>query len=355
MILDIIFVRHGLSCANVLSATRPTTQFFYQDPELSLEGVYNSQRFSNKLINEIEKIWGSDKDYLIGSSQMIRAQETAFHMLAKPLNKDIHVFPHIGEIGITYDNHSLPKKDQNPILTRRSINKGILEKLPADKDYREWPQTLQFKSHFPSFIEKMEKHFRDLKKPTLKLVIFTHGRLLREITKLPHFSNNNATRVIYDLDEKVITNKPTMIEINNKKPTYECPDECRKSRCSDEESKLQDWGNAGRRERKAVLETNKMIKHSNELRRIQQPKTFKNYIKRAYYGVKGLFNRKTLANRIASANRKRNNLATKIKNKRKINQSTFEEQDAANAANKALQTKPSFLKRMIKYIKGDYD
>lgn len=352
MILDIIFVRHGLSCANVLSATRPTTQFFYQDPELSLEGIYNSQHFSEKLRDEIKRIW-RDEDYLIASSQMIRAQETAFHMLAKPLNKDIHIFPHIGEIGITYDNYALPKKEQNPILTRRSINKGILEKLPADKDHREWPQTLQLKSDFPSFIHKMEDYFRGLNKPEIKVVIFTHGRLLREITKLPHFSNNNATHVIYDLNTKVITNKPTMIHINNKKPTYECPDECRKSRCSKEESMLRNWGSAGRRERKAILETEKMSKHSNELRSIQQPKTFKNYMKRAYYGVKSIFNRKTLANRITSANRKRNNLATKISNKRRINKLTPDEQNALNAATAAK--KPSFFKKLLKFIKGGHD
>ena len=375
MILDIIFVRHGLSCANVLSKKRPGRQFFYQDPELTLEGINNSKDFSRDLINFIHATWG-DEDYMIGASQMIRAQETAFHMLASVVDKPISIFPHIGEVGITYDNYSLPREEQRKLL-KKPINAGILEKLEKDIDSRE-PQTLNTKSDFPSFIDWVERSNVALiprsqpyvegsprsantnstasvinsEDEPYRLVIFTHGRFLRSIRKgLAHFENNDAMRVIYNTDTRDFVGEPPEIHrINTREPNYDCPDYCRVSRCSEEVPR--NWGSAGRREQIAIFNAEKGAKKYTNLYNLQKPKTFKNYFKRGLYGVKRLFNRKSFSQRVRSAESKRNSLVRKIPTERSLNRAPRSQRNAANRAKGAPKTFKNYLKRGYEGIKG---
>jgi broad specificity phosphatase PhoE len=375
MIFDIIFIRHGLSCANVLSAKRPGFQLFYQDPELTLEGIYNSKDFSTDLIEYIHEAWG-DEGYTVGASQMIRAQETAFHMLASKIDRPIFVFPHIGEKPLSYDNYSLPRDQQRDIMQEKAINKGILEKLIEANDFRE-PQTISEKSNFPKFIKWLKqwlkspnngntspksgtpraqsnnnatrnaiaKEYRNKEElggldisaenaakyskisasdEVVRMVIFTHGLFIQSIVKgLNHISNNNALRILYDTGADRIMNKPKIHHINDRKILYECPDGCRKTRCSE---KTRNWGSAGRRERQAILTAERAAKSYMNLDTLQKPKTFKNYLKRGYYGVKRLFNGKKFANRVKNAETRRNTLTRRINHGRHFNRMTRKEQ-----------------------------
>ena len=53
MILDIVFVRHGLSCANTLAKAKYGMHLLYPDPELAQKGVEMSKLLSSTLIKNI--------------------------------------------------------------------------------------------------------------------------------------------------------------------------------------------------------------------------------------------------------------------------------------------------------------
>ena len=51
MILDLIFVRHGQSCANALSHIKLGIELFYPDPELTQAGIDTSKALSPSIPN----------------------------------------------------------------------------------------------------------------------------------------------------------------------------------------------------------------------------------------------------------------------------------------------------------------
>ena len=83
------------------------------------------------------------------------------------------------------------------------------------------------------------------------------------------------------------------------------------------------WGSAMPRERSAVSKANKAARRYSKLYDLQNPRksrTFRkrvsNFFKRGYYGIKGLFNRKTFSNRVLSAERHRNTALRRLKSVR---------------------------------------
>ena len=118
MIFDLIFVRHGFSCANALKA-KSRVHIFYSDPELTKVGIEISRSASSALIERVNALWG-DNPYVVASSQMIRAQETAYYMISSKKDKPINIFPYISEKGFTRDNYAMPKDDQINILNQRN-------------------------------------------------------------------------------------------------------------------------------------------------------------------------------------------------------------------------------------------
>lgn len=102
--VEIIFVRHGFSCANIhkrFGGWWDKKVFsFISDPTLTSFGVATSRRLAPALRDAIAKRWpgakpvrgtpaddsnvaaAGAKPYTVGASVMLRAQETAFWMLA---------------------------------------------------------------------------------------------------------------------------------------------------------------------------------------------------------------------------------------------------------------------------------
>jgi hypothetical protein len=88
------------------------------------------------------------------------------------------------------------------------------------------------------------------------------------------------------------------------------------------------WGSAMPRERSAVTRANKAARRYSKLYDLQNPRkgrTFRkrisNFLKRGYYGIKGLFNRKRLSARVRSAQRHRDSAVGRLQSvKRKDNQ-----------------------------------
>jgi hypothetical protein len=88
-------------------------------------------------------------------------------------------------------------------------------------------------------------------------------------------------------------------------------------------TRKRNFGSAGRREVSAILKAERRAKKYSRLSNLEKPKTFKNYLARGYYGIKGLFTRKSFANRVASAERKRDSAVRKLGSAVKRNQSAL--------------------------------
>jgi len=233
MILDLVFVRHGLSCANALQNKRFGSHIFYRDPELTKAGVHMSKALSAALIKNLEARWSSEP-YSVGASRMIRAQETAYHMICSTFGYPINIFPHVGEAGITRDNFSLATGEQIKIMKARYP--GIVELLLKGRDGRE-PQNLFDKSNFAKFLAWAPEHpewFGLGSDGHYRAVIFTHSHFLMSAFHMPmKLSNNDAVHVIIDTERMGVLHPevwPLSRGLNGSAST--CPDGCLITACS---------------------------------------------------------------------------------------------------------------------------
>ena len=200
MILDIIFIRHAQSCANIWKKVSKIKQITYKDPELTEAGIKTSIKLSPILLSKITKLW-KNNPYTVGASQMIRTQETAYYMIGN--NKPINIIPHVGEAGVSYDNYSFPKDKQREYIKQR--NPKILESLDKGIDSRE-KQTNSGKSNWPMFLKWAVNNLNSFGKGSdgiYRAVIFTHSHFLKNSFKLSNkekIINNNGIRVIISND-----------------------------------------------------------------------------------------------------------------------------------------------------------
>ena len=196
MILDLIFIRHAQSCANIWKNKSKIRQLTYKDPELTDAGVKTSIKFNPILQMKIKELWNT-QPYSICSSQMIRAQETAYYMAGN--NKPIHISPYIGEDGLSSDNYAFPKNVQRKILQTR--NPEIIESLDKGIDLRE-KQTMSDKSSWSKFIawaNSNPKSFEKGNDGVYRAVIFTHSHFLQnafKLSKKDKIKNNNGLHSI---------------------------------------------------------------------------------------------------------------------------------------------------------------
>ena len=171
-IFNFIFIRHGYR------------NEYFIDPGLSTNGIKRSTNLSDKLIKKIKELW-KDEPYVIGSSNMIRTQETAFYMLAEKIGKPINIFPHVGEKGIGIDNIGFTKEKQREIISQNNLK--IIEFLDKGVDERD-RQNILNKSCWNTFIEWSVKNldlFECGSDGVYRAVIFTHSDFLRSVFKLP--------------------------------------------------------------------------------------------------------------------------------------------------------------------------
>jgi broad specificity phosphatase PhoE len=115
VLLEILFVRHGLSCANAWARTSKAFEAMYPDPELTTYGITRSVEKGPVLAALVDELF-PDGRYSLGASCMIRAQQTAYYMLARATGKPIHILPHIGELSPGSCNFPLGPAEQREIL-----------------------------------------------------------------------------------------------------------------------------------------------------------------------------------------------------------------------------------------------
>jgi len=193
VLLEIIFVRHGVSCANAWGHTSMLLEPIYPDPELSQYGIERSQEKGSLLKKDVDSFF-PDKIYSIAASCMIRTQQTAYHMLAKSTKKPIHIFPHIGETINVTCNIPFSSKEQASILGSDIVEQiGMDVRGNVDKRHR---------SNFSQFVtwihDLSEKELATLFGvadlngiPVYRAVIFTHGLFLKSIFGDKFFNNND--------------------------------------------------------------------------------------------------------------------------------------------------------------------
>ena len=207
MRFEIIFVRHAESCANVWQDETLIGQAVYKDPEITERGKSRSIAKYRKLKEIIKKYFPS---YTIGSSSLLRAQQTAYYMLAKHVKKPINIIPHLREEGFTLSNLANDRKTQLNFVEK--IEPKMVSFIEKGKDARD-KQTITNKSHFPSFLKWAEDNldfFAKGKDGVYRSVIFTHGLLLRHVFPLKnalpevssHHKYNNNDFIVVSLGDK---------------------------------------------------------------------------------------------------------------------------------------------------------
>lgn len=200
MIFEFIFVRHGESCANAIQKAVTgglIKHKYYMDPELTSKGVAYSQFKYFELITSFNASEGKspfkDGDYTIGSSPLLRAQETAYHMLAKhKKDKSIHVMPYLGEIMTPPFTSQFPDNLPEPADVQLEILKKYTNPpFLKGKDERETP----YNPNFQKFLEWAKAHpdwFLKGKDDVYRAIIFTHSNLLKSGFSIKNLRNPPA-------------------------------------------------------------------------------------------------------------------------------------------------------------------
>ena len=250
MDFEIIFVRHGESCANAWQKEFLSgSQILYGDPELTRRGIERCKVFRKPLEAFIEEKW-SKKPYIVGASALMRTQLTAFWQLARytagHLQKPIHVFPHICEPGRSWDNIPFDSQKQKSIIKSREI----LEQLDDGNDYRD-QQTRETQSNmllFLKFLGRNPNVFSIDTDGVRRGVVFTHSHFLKKNFQLPtndNIMNNGFIYTKFKLSPQI----QSLEEFSGQgdfnypyfqffdlpdypKEKYMCPDLCRKTLCT---------------------------------------------------------------------------------------------------------------------------
>jgi hypothetical protein len=222
----IIFVRHGVSCANAHDDVKPPGDTSkYRDPELTNYGISLSKERRKNLEDLIENVFEhGGKPFTVGASCMIRAQETAYYQLLEGTKKSLLVFPHIGERW-PKDPIDSPQADDNiplPIDEQRrrlnTIDPQIVAKITADLRTSEGPLVYDpmakrslHRSNFESFCEwlalqQTKGNLRSLfgfsikEGGTARAVLFTHAGFIDYSFRRGSPNNNDALEVKFTVD-----------------------------------------------------------------------------------------------------------------------------------------------------------
>ena len=228
MIVELLLVRHGYSCANAWSKKYKGIHLAYADPELTEEGKRLCEERKETLRSAIAKYF-PHLPYIVATSAMIRTQQTAYHMLLKGTDTKYTIFPHVAEEGITPDNFPLSAEKQLRILGPPRLDRpGSPPRLdrpgsPPRLDRPGGPSVrghlhedlrgstnLENKSNWPKFLAWLEKH-----DGPSRIVLFTHGRSIRTALKIPSSQkphNNDIYYVKVNTETGVILEKKKLTE-----------------------------------------------------------------------------------------------------------------------------------------------
>ncbi len=183
---DLILVRHGISCGNLAKKKgQRLLQYSYTDPELTTMGRAKAKALGPYLKAKL------DWPIVVGSSNLLRAQQTAFLMLDP---KEVLIVPYISEKGMGEDNRAFSKQGQKTILEQYTcgdmegarmnwtyFDEAPKASTPSSAKFLEW-----LKSNYMS-LDANHKNDRDTyfssiaeRRDDTTLVFFSHGRFIRD-------------------------------------------------------------------------------------------------------------------------------------------------------------------------------
>ena len=259
MRIDIYFIRHGLSCANLVKkfSRIPFKHTTYSDPELSTAGqamtILNGRSLRTYFRNNQIHI------DLVGSSALVRAIETAYYLFNSDRGrsmdsaKTIYALPFIAEVGMTLDNIASSVKDQLAVLRHDEIaDADTLPVCPIGKkcvlDFSQVLGDGRSSSNYSKFLKWLTEHLDGIiqsvnmaRKDTLTMALVTHSHFLqKELKAKGPVRNNEVYHVSLEMSRLesgswTITSKSEPEQVNygirddypSKKQDY-CPDRCRK-------------------------------------------------------------------------------------------------------------------------------
>ena len=198
-------MRHGVSCVNAgneFAMAHPDKPYktnktykWYQDPPLTEFGIQKCKERRGASIAAINSKFPLG-DYQIGTSCLIRAQQTAFYTLLEGTGVKYSIIPHIGEEDEgAIDNIPLSPENQQKILEfPRTENDGqnTVEKKNLYSDVPEfyrWINALRK--------EEAEHFFHVTPAGDYHAVIFTHKKFIKDLLHLDKKENVNNNDIYY--------------------------------------------------------------------------------------------------------------------------------------------------------------
>lgn len=206
MIVDIVYIRHGLSCSNAIqeygNITDKMKLLFYGDPPLTQYSVNNIKGIQNK------KVKTSTVDILL-SSVLLRAIQTGLHLFPK---KKMHVIPYVKEAVIGPTNNIKSIEYQHKML-KSMKNRVDYSYVAKDGKYLSFAN----KSNHTMFINWLSKELPNLikmygleKRKKIKIAVVTHSFYMKKHlseTKVDKPFNVGMARLRYRYKRKLIKTK----------------------------------------------------------------------------------------------------------------------------------------------------
>ena len=160
--VDIILVRHGISCANLRKEAKGRPwHTFVPDPELTYEGTRQAQIRGYFLRKKLEEEYSMP---IVGASVLLRAQMTAYLMMYPPI---VHMIPYVSETGFGSDNKpdfttQQKKRDRNPLYVNMNVKQA--EPWPEDANTPNWDKFCNFiKNNYNQLQESKQERSNAMK------------------------------------------------------------------------------------------------------------------------------------------------------------------------------------------------
>jgi len=196
LIVEILFVRHGYSCANAWKKRRGLYGF-YSDPELTEEGIRLCRERKRDLMRAIETYF-PENSYAIGTSCLMRTQETAYYMLMEGNDAlKYSIFRHVAEEGVGANNSPMDPEPQKDALEKRipTIRDRIRRDFRGQTDLRHksnWSMFLEWIVDMAQYDRDVLFHKTETADGTVyRAVLFTHGNFMRHNLDVKTVNNND--------------------------------------------------------------------------------------------------------------------------------------------------------------------
>jgi bisphosphoglycerate-dependent phosphoglycerate mutase len=235
VVVELILIRHGYACSNAtksiaksISKNGELPQRLYQDPELTSDGIALCKARRAETIIEIDKYFPMHS-YKIGTSSLIRTQQTAYYSLLEGVEEKYSIFPHIAEEGYWSTNIPLEREAQRAFLGPDIIG-HVSEDHRGSADESNNSNYIKFIMWIHTLGAKADTLFHITPEGVYRAVIVTHGKIIRHMLKLENKVNNNElfyakinteTQVISNVKQLLVYPKTVLLSVEGCRFKYQ--------------------------------------------------------------------------------------------------------------------------------------